>query len=144
MDITILANHFLSHFNKTKKKQVRSISPAAMSLIRQYAWPGNVRELENLMEMLVVMKETGEIDIDDLPEKISHNVMPFDTTRQPELTGEGIDFNSLVADFEKNLLMKALKMSGGVKNRAAKLLCLNRTTLVEKLKRLNMTDSLKE
>ncbi len=144
MDITILANHFLAHFNKTKKKQVRSISPAAMSLIRQYPWPGNVRELENLMEMLVVMKETGEIDVDDLPEKISHNVIPFETTGQPELTGEGIDFNNLVADFEKGLLLKALKMSGGVKNRAAKLLCLNRTTLVEKLKRLNMTEPLKE
>jgi DNA-binding NtrC family response regulator len=144
MDITILANHFLAHFNKIKKKQVRSITPAAMSLIRQYHWPGNVRELENLMEMLVVMKETGEIDIDDLPEKISHNVTPSNVTGQPELTGEGLDFNSLVADFEKGLLMKALKMSGGVKNRAAKLLCLNRTTLVEKLKRLNMTDTFKE
>ncbi len=96
------------------------------------------------MEMLVVMKETGEIDVDDLPEKISHNVTPFDTTVHPELTGEGLDFNSLVADFEKGLLMKALKTSGGVKNRAAKLLCLNRTTLVEKLKRLNMTDPFKE
>ncbi len=144
MDITILANHFLAHFNNTKKKQVRSISPAAMLLIRQYPWPGNVRELENLMEMLVVMKETGDIDVDDLPEKISHNARPFDTAEQPELTGEGIDFNGLVADFEKGLLMKALKMSGGVKNRAAKLLSLNRTTLVEKLKRLNMTDPFKE
>jgi DNA-binding NtrC family response regulator len=140
MDIVILANHFLAHFNKLKKKQVRSITPAAMSLIRQYQWPGNVRELENLMEMLVVMKEDGEIDVDDLPEKISRNVNPVEPMGLPELTGEGLDFNRLVADFEKNLLLKALKMSGGVKNRAAKLLYLNRTTLVEKLKRLNLTE----
>ena len=139
-DITILANHFLAHFNKIKKKQVQSITPAAMSLIRQYQWPGNVRELENLMEMLVVMKEDGDIDVDDLPEKISLNAKPVETIEPPELTGEGLDFNRLVADFEKNLLLKALKMSGGVKNRAAKLLFLNRTTLVEKLKRLNLTD----
>ena len=144
MDIAILANHFLTHFNKMKKKQVRSITPAAMSLIRQYQWPGNVRELENLMEMLVVMKEDGEIDVDDLPEKISRNVKPVETIGQPELTGEGLDFNRLVADFEKNLLLKALKMSGGVKNRAAKLLFLNRTTLVEKLKRLNLTEPFTE
>ncbi len=144
MDIVILANHFLAHFNKIKKKQVQSITPAAMSLIRQYQWPGNVRELENLMEMLVVMKEDGEIDVDDLPEKISCNVKPVETMGQPELTGEGLDFNRLVADFEKNLLLKALKMSGGVKNRAAKLLFLNRTTLVEKLKRLNLTDPFME
>jgi DNA-binding NtrC family response regulator len=140
MDITILANHFLAHFNKIKKKQVQSITPAAMSLIRQYQWPGNVRELENLMEMLVVMKEDGDIDVDDLPEKISLNARPVETIIPPDLTGEGLDFNILVADFEKNLLLKALKMSGGVKNRAAKLLALNRTTLVEKLKRLNLTD----
>ena len=144
MDITILANHFLAHFNKIKKKQVQSITPAAMSLIRQYQWPGNVRELENLMEMLVVMKEDGDIDVDDLPEKISLNAKPVETIEPPELTGEGLDFNRLVADFEKNLLLKALKMSGGVKNRAAKLLFLNRTTLVEKLKRLNLTDPFTE
>ena len=143
-DITILANHFLAHFNKIKKKQVQSITPAAMSLIRQYQWPGNVRELENLMEMLVVMKEDGDIDVDDLPEKISLNAKPVETIEPPELTGEGLDFNRLVADFEKNLLLKALKMSGGVKNRAAKLLFLNRTTLVEKLKRLNLTDPFTE
>jgi len=140
MDIPILANHFLAHFNKTKKKQVQSITPTAMSLIRQYQWPGNVRELENLMEMLVVMKEAGDIDVDDLPEKISNNVLPIDTFALPDLTGEGLDFNKLVAGFEKNLLLKAMKMSGGVKNRAAKLLLLNRTTLVEKLKRLNLPD----
>ncbi len=140
MDITILANHFLAHFNRIKKKQVQSITPAAMSLIRQYQWPGNVRELENLLEMLVVMKESGDIDVDDLPEKISHNKKMVSAIGLPELTGDGLDFNRLVADFEKNLLLKALKMSGGVKNRAAKLLLLNRTTLVEKLKRLDIAD----
>ena len=82
--------------------------------------------------------------MDDLPEKISRNVKPVETIGQPELTGDGCDFNRLVADFEKNLLLKALKMSGGVKNRAAKLLFLNRTTLVEKLKRLNLTEPFTE
>ena len=75
-----------------------------------------------------------------IPEKISNNVLPIDTFALPDLTGDGLDFNKLVADFEKNLLLRAMKMSGGVKNRAAKLLLLNRTTLVEKLKRLNLPD----
>ncbi len=144
MDIPILTNHFLAHFNKLKKKQVHGITPAAMSHIRQYQWPGNVRELENLMEMLVVMKEAGEIDVDDLPEKLARNATPLDSVTLPEWTGDGIDFNQLVADFEKNLLLKALRMSGGVKNRAAKMLLLNRTTLVEKLKRLQIADTLAE
>jgi transcriptional regulator with PAS, ATPase and Fis domain len=143
-DITILANHFLAHFNSTKKKQVRGISPTAMSFMRQYTWPGNVRELENLMEMLVVMKEAGEIDVDDLPEKISHNGKPIESSQQPDLTEAGLDFNEQVANFEKDLLLKALHMSGGVKNRAAKLLSINRTTLVEKIKRLNLNAALKD
>lgn len=57
-----------------------------------------------------------------------------------QITQEGIDFNELVSQFERDILLKALKMSGGVKNTAAKLLHLNRTTLVEKIKRLNLTD----
>jgi len=56
------------------------------------------------------------------------------------LPEEGIDFNNHILRVERDLLLKALKMSGGVKNRAAKLLNLNRTTLVEKLKRLDIRD----
>ena len=66
-DIAILANHFLIKFNKLKKKNISRISPEAISYFMRYPWPGNVRELENLIEMLVVMKEEGEIDVCDLP-----------------------------------------------------------------------------
>ncbi len=137
-DILILANHFLITFNKLKKKNVEHISPDTVNYLMRYGWPGNVRELQNLIEMLVVMKEEGDISIEDLPAKI-RNIPGVDAAKIPVVFSEdGIDFNDHVSRLEKELLLKALKMSGGVKNRAAKLLNLNRTTLVEKLKRLNI------
>ena len=138
-DILILANHFLTNFNKLKKKNVERISPEATNYFMNYKWPGNVRELQNLIEMLVVMKEEGEIGIDDLPPKFRNIQSPIETNIMTQITEEGINFNDHMSQLEKELLLKALKMSGGVKNRAAKLLNLNRTTLVEKLKRLNIT-----
>ncbi|MEQ8215917.1 MAG: helix-turn-helix domain-containing protein, partial [Smithellaceae bacterium] len=108
--------------------------------LKQYQWPGNVRELQNLIEMLVVMKEEGEIAAEDLPSKFRSVPKINDDSSSIDLTEEGFNFNERVSQLEKDLLLKALKMSGGVKNKAAKLLNLNRTTLVEKLKRLNIVD----
>jgi len=140
-DIMMLAEYFLDYFNNIKNKNVQRISNDAAGHLLRYSWPGNVRELQNLMEMLVVMKEEGNIDPEDLPAKI-RNAPPDDhlSTAIPVFSEEGIDFNEQVNRLERELLLKALKMSGGVKNRAAKLLNLNRTTLVEKLKRLNIAD----
>lgn len=136
LDIAILANHFLKHFNQDKKKRVHRISPEAMNALITYPWPGNVRELENLVEMLVVMKDEGDIGLPDLPEKISRRRGEERSLYDVVLPEEGVDFNKMVVQFEKDLLTKALNQCGGVKNQAAKLLNLNRTTLVEKLKRL--------
>ncbi len=139
-DILILANHFLNNFNILKKKNVKRIAPDAVNYLKQYQWPGNVRELQNLIEMIVVMKEEGEICTEDLPLKFRNITKTVESSSSFDITAEGINFNDHVSQLEKNLLLKALKMSGGVKNRAAKLLNLNRTTLVEKLKRLNIVD----
>jgi DNA-binding NtrC family response regulator len=136
MDLPILANHFLKKVNKLKKKDVQRIAPAAMNMMMEYPWPGNVRELENLVEMLVVMKEEGEIGIEDLPNKISQRKISVSPQYGGDFPEEGVDFNNMVVQFEKDLLLKALDKCGGVKNKAAKMLNLNRTTLVEKLKRL--------
>lgn len=139
-DISILANHFLTHFNKLRKKNIERIKPDAINYLMHHSWPGNVRELQNLIEMLVVMKEEGEISVDDLPAKIRN--APNGNTGSGNIifSEDGIDFNDQISRLEKELLFKALKISGGVKNRAAKLLNLNRTTLVEKLKRLNIAN----
>jgi DNA-binding NtrC family response regulator len=140
-DISILANHFLAKFNKLRKKKMSHIAPEALRYFMHYAWPGNVRELENLMEMLVVMKEEeGEITVADLPQKLLQQKSAESIPAPLTLTLEGLDFNEMVCQLEKNLLVQALRKSHGVKNRAAKLLNLNRTTLVEKLKRFNLME----
>ena len=105
----------------------------------RYSWPGNVRELQNLIEMIVVMKQEGSIEAGDLPDKIRFNRKKTEKfITGIEIPDEGLNLNHTVNQFEKDILQKALEKSGGVKNRAAKLLNLNRTTYVEKLKRYHM------
>ncbi|MBW2631878.1 MAG: sigma-54-dependent Fis family transcriptional regulator [Deltaproteobacteria bacterium] len=139
-DIPVLANHFLRTFNKSKKKNIEGLSPEAMNCLTKYHWPGNVRELQNLAEMLVVMKEYDKIELKDLPDKIRLNSGGTERTISGvELPDGGLGLNETIGQFEKDLLQKALQKSGGVKNRAAKLLSLNRTTFVEKLKRYKIS-----
>ncbi|MBN1828928.1 MAG: sigma-54-dependent Fis family transcriptional regulator [Deltaproteobacteria bacterium] len=139
VDIPPLINHFLKKFNRLKKKNVQGVSPEAMRLFINYRWPGNVRELQNVVEMLVVLKEQGFIEQADLPKKI-HGIESGKNDRDfaLEVNDEGINLNEEVSRFEKMLIEKALAKSGGVKNKAAQFLRLNRTTLVEKLKRYNI------
>ena len=138
LDIPILANHFLTKFNKLKRKGVGLIAPQAMEYLLKYSWPGNVRELENLIEMLVVLKEEGEIEAQDLPGKITAVSSQVPIKNDVEITDDGINYNDLVDQLEKELLSRALQKAGGAKNKAAKLLNLNRTTFVEKLKRFKI------
>lgn len=138
-DIPILISHFMRTFNTMKKKKVNGLSDGAMNCMMEYSWPGNVRELQNTMEMLVVMKEEGDIDVEDLPERIHRNVSGMSQVQTGlEIPDDGLNLNQAVTQFEKSILLKALEKSGGVKNKAAKLLKLNRTTYVEKLKRYNI------
>jgi len=139
-DIPILINHFIRTFNKLKKKSIKGLTHEAMNCVMNYNWPGNVRELENLIEMFVVMKGIGYIDFEDLPDKIRQTTRKTDQIAGGiEVPDEGLNLNKIISQFERDLLQKALRKSGGVKNRAAKLLNLNRTTFVEKLKRYNIS-----
>ncbi len=138
-DIPLLAHHFIEKFNVEKKRSIKGISPEAMNCFTQYNWPGNVRELENLIERLVILKETGTIEREDLPEKIFGNASSGGLLTAPEIPEDGISLTTAVSEFEKELIIRALKKSNWVKNRAAKLLQLKRTTLVEKMKKINLS-----
>ena len=110
------------------------VSDEAMEIIMRYGWPGNVRELKNMIERIVILKGKGEILPQDLPEKvrIGHGYV---TLPKIEISEEGICLNTAVNEFEKALIFQSLEKTKWVKNKAAKLLQLNRTTLVEKIKR---------
>ena len=133
-DIPFLISHFLDHFNQKNDRNVQEITEEALGMMRGYSWPGNVRELKNMMERLVVLKGSGDITAQDLPPdiKATHKYEPSTTI---EISDEGICLNSAVTEFEKALILQSLEKTKWVKNKAAKLLHLNRTTLVEKIKR---------
>ena len=133
-DIPFLVSYFLENSNHNNNRQVTGVAEDAMKIMLKYSWPGNVRELKNLMERLVVLKGEGEITADDLPAELK-TASTTDTPGVIEISDEGICLNSAVTEFEKALILQSLEKTKWVKNKAAKLLQLNRTTLVEKIKR---------
>jgi DNA-binding NtrC family response regulator len=136
-DIPLLVHHFLDYFNRSKKKRIRAISDEAMESLMGYDWPGNVRELENTVERVVILVDHDIITPQDLPEKF-HSLPQPEPSTVLEIPEEGISLDSAVNEFEKNLILQALIKTGWVKNKAARLLNLNRTTLIEKIKRQNL------
>ena len=133
-DVPLLLNTFLERFNRNKKSKVKGIDADAMDVLCNFDWPGNVRELENLVERLVILKGFGTIGIKDLPEKYT-GVSTAPPSEGMVLPDTGICLNTVVEEFENNLILQALKKTGGNKKEAATLLNLKRTTLIEKLKK---------
>jgi DNA-binding NtrC family response regulator len=119
------------------RQQLR-FSEAALSFITTYKWPGNVRELENLVERVAILTDGDTIEPADLPEYLceaSRTVSTAIHTVDVDLPESGVDFNFLIEDYENKLIAQALLQTQGNKKAAAKLLGLNRTTLVEKIKK---------
>ncbi len=133
-DVPLLAEHFLERLNQEKARAIEGISPAAIERLLEHDWPGNVRELENLIERLVVLRGRGTIDVEDLPGSLRPRpaAPPLEF---PGLGPGGIPFNEVVDRLETHLIVQALERTGWNKNRAAQLLGLNRTTLIEKIKK---------
>jgi DNA-binding NtrC family response regulator len=135
-DIPLLVAGFLRRFHETMNRPLRGISEDAMKTLMQYHWPGNVRELENLIERVVVLKrDPGIVELRDFPATYFKNVLLDRFVASVALPEDGLDFNDAVNEFENELILQALQKTDGNKNKAANLLNLNRTTLVEKLKR---------
>lgn len=146
-DIRLLVEHFIKTFNTKKGYRISGISPEAMDVMMGYQWPGNVRELENIVQRVCILKVEGLIEKDDLPPKLSQgptmstSSRPWGAMLDGPIPEAGIPFDSLVAQFENDLILKALEQTKWNKNRAAQLLQLNRTTLVEKIKKRGLAPS---
>jgi DNA-binding NtrC family response regulator len=140
-DIPLLANHFLQEFSRKKKKPLKRLSPEVMGLLLHYPWPGNVRELENLMERLVILSEGEVVEVSDLPERLRTVLPPAATPGLAIFPDQGVHLTLAVHEFERQLILKALEKSDWVKSRAAQLLHLNRTTLIEKMKKQKIQPS---
>ena len=132
-DIPVLARHFLDKFFPGGQMQV---SQGAMRVLMAFHWPGNVRQLENAIERAVTLSGgRKEIDVADLPPEIQ--AVPAAAAKPfLEFPDEGLDMPAYLSSIEKDLIARSLERTGGNRNKAAELLRIKRTTLVEKLKRL--------
>jgi DNA-binding NtrC family response regulator len=138
-DIPFLARAFGEKIARAQGKPFHGFTEEAMRVLVGYHWPGNVRELENLVERVMVLRSAeGPIQRSEIP--LEHfRKYQFEEFRPAfDLPDDGIDLNAAIDRFESDLLMQALRRTQGNKNRAAGLLKINRTTLIEKLKRKNL------
>lgn len=151
-DIPLLVQHFLKKFGTQDSNRIPnpdsritdshqrshelSISQQAMRCLMAYSWPGNVRQLENAIERAVALSGgRTQIETADLTPEIQQ-ASEAAVSRDLNLPEEGLDFDRYVSGIERELIRRALEKTGGNKGRASRLLNLKRTTLVEKLKRL--------
>ena len=136
-DIPLLARHFLEKICAEMNRPLMHISKEALRALESYHWPGNVREMENVIERTVALADNENIEPEDLPPNIAeiNSVQPLLQSQLPE---GGADMPAIIADIERQMIGLAMSRATGVKARAADLLGINRTTLVEKMKRLGL------
>ncbi len=144
-DLPLLCEFFIDKHARRFERTPLRISDEALKAFMDYNWPGNVRELENTLERLLVLKDDDVVTAYDLSEKMTGRRLP----ELPEIDAagddpdinpfvQGIDLNAALIEYEKRLLLHSLQLHGGVKSQAAKYLSINRTTLIEKMKRLGL------
>jgi DNA-binding NtrC family response regulator len=151
-DIPLLVQYFLDKLSADRAAASEGRTPAerpaavtvsqeAMRRLMAYHWPGNVRQLENAVERAVAFSAgRSQIDVGDLPadvQQVREPLLPAPVT----LPEEGIDLDAYITEVERELIQRSLERTGGNKGQAARLLNLKRTTLVEKLKRLEKVSS---
>jgi two-component system response regulator AtoC len=129
-DIPILSQHFINRFNVSLEKNIRGITPSAMSILLKYHWPGNVRELGNVIERAVVLAEESIL----VQENFS---LDLGEDQEREKVQEFFDGHSLKAAqkiLEKRLITKALKATNGNRTQAARILEISHPSLLSKIK----------
>jgi two-component system response regulator HydG len=126
----VLAQHFLEHFASTSRKQVNQISDAVAQKLLSYDWPGNVRELRNAIERAVVFARHDVLTVDDLPAKVR-------SYQSEQMFVGGHDPTELLPmdEVERRYIHHVLRVVGGNKARAARVLGFDRKTLYRKLER---------
>ncbi|CAM2058594.1 sigma-54 dependent transcriptional regulator, flagellar regulatory protein [Desulfovibrionales bacterium] len=149
-DIFLLADSFLERFSKRRDTPLVLTDPARAMLLA-YSWPGNIRELENFIERMSILCEGTQITHRDLPHKILAEVgaaslaqpASSPTSSQADfvwpvirdLKGKNMDLKKFLDEIEDRLLTEALSIAKGIKNQAAEILGIKRTTLIEKLRK---------
>lgn len=164
-DIPLLLNSFIGRYTEQRGKERLQFSKQVLTILLNYEWRGNVRELENLVQHMSILYYGKTVEIKDLPEKF-HDIevqegdfdlneqletveplsnqpspgdQPLDVSQLHWEKGQ-VDFKEIINDFEKQLIIQAMKMTGGNKKEAARILNLKRTTLLEKIKKKELNN----
>ncbi len=142
-DIPLLASYFAMKYSKLNNVSPKNFTLPAIRILQNYSWPGNIRQLENIVERMVVLNPGNTVflprDIPaevkpDMPEEGGLNVVP------DEIPDEGVSLNDVVRSVEKRMILKSLEKTSWNKQKAARLLNVKRTTLIEKIKKYQELD----
>jgi two-component system response regulator AtoC len=137
-DIPVLARHFVQRSCEANRQPLKTLTQEAMRTLMAHSWPGNIRQLENALEHAVAMSgDAREIPMSLLPADVGPSQTPF--VPAVDIPEEGINFTSMVTQFERELITRCLARTGGNRRQAARLLQLSRTTLIDKLHRLHLS-----
>ncbi len=143
-DIPLLASYFAKKYCQINNTSVKSFTMPALRILQGYSWPGNIRQLENIVERIVVLNPDAPMF---LPKDIPMEVKPDLPVEQSggyvpdEIPDEGVSLNDVVRNIEKRMILKSLEKTAWNKQKAAKLLNVKRTTLIEKMKKYQELDT---
>jgi len=133
-DVERLAQHFLHRYSLEANKKISKIDPKALEALARYNWPGNVRELENAIQRAVVLADSDVL----YPSNLPLDILTFQSEDVFTLLKENASLTEKVENYEKELILKAMEKADGVQTKAARLLDINRTALIYKLKKYGL------
>jgi DNA-binding NtrC family response regulator len=141
-DIPVLVEHFIKIAAEKAGKKIKGLTPKAMTVMKNFKWPGNVRQLQNIIEGAAVFAKKDQIDIDNLPEEVR---LGFDLSETSdgfdwieEQLNSGITLDEMIAQIEKEMIMRMLQAAEGNQSKTAQMLGIKRGTLQYKMKNYNL------
>ena len=137
-DIPLLVDHFLAKFAREQGKQIEKVSSLAARVLSNYDYPGNVRELENLIERCVTLERSDQLTAENLPPKLVEQPPPASAPGEMDIPPDGIDLNRVTEEVERQLVSRALALTGGNRSRASRLLGISLRSLRYRLVKLGM------
>jgi two-component system response regulator AtoC len=138
-DISLLIDHFINKFNVENNKNVKGFSKEASELMMQYEWPGNVRELENLVERVIALTSNESIQLSELPLSFK-NIPKTNGLKESVLDGK-VSFLQAEEEFEREVILDALKKTNNIQSHAAEILGISRRILKYKMDKLGISQS---